>query len=179
MIPALRGDPVGAARALLGRLMVSSVDGVRVAIRLTEVEAYGGGDDPASHAYSGVTPRNRTMFGPPGRLYVYRSYGVHWCANVVCGPSGDPGAVLLRAGVPVEGIAAMVRRRGSADHVADGPGRLCQALGITGDDDGTDLFSGRVRLAGRAVRGTIVAGPRIGISRAEERPWRFVWVPRE
>ena len=175
MIPALRGDPVAAARALLGRLLVSTRGGVRVAVRLTEVEAYGGPDDPASHAFSGETPRNRTMFGPPGRLYVYRSYGIHWCANVVCGPVGSPAAVLLRGGGPVVGMAAMVKRRGRADHIADGPGRLCEALGITALDDGVDLSSGRVRLVGRALPGTIVASPRIGISSAQDRPWRLVW----
>lgn len=175
MISALRGDPVAAARALLGRLLVSTIDGVRVAVRLSEVEAYGGADDPASHAFSGETPRNRTMFGPPGRLYVYRAYGVHWCANVVCGPTGRPGAVLLRGGVPVTGLEVMVARRGRAEHVADGPGRLCEALGITGAEDGEDLAGERVRLEGRAAPGRIVASPRIGISRAAERPWRFVW----
>lgn len=175
MIPALRGDPVTAARALLGRRLVSTIGGVTVALRLTEVEAYGGADDPASHAFAGETVRNRTMFGPPGRLYVYRSYGIHWCANAVCGPVGRPGAVLLRGGVPVAGQAAMVARRGRADHLADGPGKLCEALGITGAEDGLDLAGGRVRLEGRAVPGTMVASPRIGIARAQERPWRFVW----
>lgn len=175
MIPALCGDPVAGARALLGRLLVSTIDGVRVAVRLSETEAYGGADDAASHAFSGETPRNRTMFGPPGRLYVYRSYGVHWCANVVCGPAGRPGAVLLRGGVPVEGVEVMRARRGRADHVADGPGRLCEALGITGAEDGLDLAGGRVRLEGRSAPGIIVASPRIGISRGVERPWRFVW----
>jgi DNA-3-methyladenine glycosylase len=175
VIPALRGEPVAAARALLGRLLVSTIGGVRVAVRLTEVEAYSGADDPASHAFSGETPRNRTMFGPPGRLYVYRSYGVHWCANVVCRPAGDPAAVLLRGGSPVEGLAVMVERRGRADHVADGPGRLCEALGIIGAADGADLFTGPVRLVGRAVPGTVTASPRIGISRAQDRPWRLVW----
>jgi DNA-3-methyladenine glycosylase len=175
VIPALRGDPITAARALLGRRLVSTIGGVTVAVRLTEVEAYGGADDPASHAFSGETARNRTMFGPPGRLYVYRSYGIHWCANVVCGPVGSPAAVLLRGGIPVAGSAAMVARRGRADHLADGPGKLCEALGITGAEDGVDLSSGRVRLEGRAASGAITTSPRIGITRAQERPWRLVW----
>lgn len=175
MIPALRGDPVSAAQALLGRLLVSTIGGSRVAVRLSEVEAYGGADDPASHAFSGETTRNRTMFGPPGRLYVYRSYGLHWCANVVCGPAGVASAVLLRGGIPVQGMAVMRGRRGRADHLADGPGKLCEALGITGGENGVDLTGGRVRLEGRAAPGAIVVTPRIGISRAVERPWRFIW----
>ena len=175
MIAPFRGDPVTAAHALLGRVLVSRVAGVTSAVRISEVEAYGAEEDPASHAHRGPTPRNATMFGPPGRLYVYRSYGIHWCANVVCGPVGSPAAVLLRGGGPVVGMAEMVKRRGRADHIADGPGRLCEALGITALDDGVDLSSGRVRLVGRALPGTIVASPRIGISSAQDRPWRLVW----
>ena len=175
MSSALRGDPVTAARALLGRLLVSDVDGVRVAVRISEVEAYGGADDPASHAYRGQTDRNRTMFGPPGHLYVYRSYGLHWCANVVCGAVGAGSAVLLRGGTPEEGVEAMERRRGRQDHLADGPGRLCQALGITGAHDGIDVATGAVRIEGRrSTQGAVVSTPRIGITRATNRDWRFV-----
>jgi DNA-3-methyladenine glycosylase len=175
VIPALRGDPLGAARALLGRLLVSTIGGREVAVRLSEVEAYGGADDPASHAFSGETARNRTMFGPPGRLYVYRSYGLHWCANVVCGAVGTPGAVLLRGGIPERGIHEIALRRGREDHLADGPGKLCTALGITGVQDGLDLARGPLRLVGPPAAGEVVAGPRIGISRARELPWRLVW----
>jgi DNA-3-methyladenine glycosylase len=177
VIAALRGAPLEAARALLGRLLVSSIGGVEVALRLSEVEAYGGADDPASHAHSGETSRNHTMFGPPGRLYVYRSYGLHWCANVVCGPTGSPGAVLLRGGIPERGSEAMALRRGRRDHLADGPGRLCVALGITGDHDGLDLARGPVRVMGRPQAGSVTSGPRVGITRAPQRPWRLVWTP--
>ncbi len=175
MIAALRGDPVDAARALVGRLLVSRIAGVETSVIITEAEAYGGVADAASHAHRGPTARNRVMFGPPGRLYVYRSYGIHWCANIVCGPAGTPGAVLLRAGMPVTGLGVMARRRGQEDHLGDGPGKLCQALGISGDLDGSDVFTGPVRLTGRQLRGSIVASPRIGISKATELCWRFVW----
>ncbi|HEX5630253.1 MAG TPA: DNA-3-methyladenine glycosylase, partial [Acidimicrobiia bacterium] len=94
-----------------------------------------------------------------------------------CGPEGDPGAVLLRAGIPEQGVEEMIRRRRRDDHLSDGPGKLCAALGITGAHDGTDAFSGEVRVEGRALPGTIIATPRIGISRATERPWRLVWAP--
>jgi DNA-3-methyladenine glycosylase len=175
VIAALRGDPVTAARALLGRLLVSTIEGVTTAVRIDEVEAYGGDDDPASHAHRGPTPRNRTMFGPPGTLYVYRSYGVHWCANIVVGPEGVPGAVLLRGGVPERGTDVMSSRRGRADHLTDGPGKLCCALGITGALDGSSVTSGPVRVVGAALPGVVRQTTRIGISRAVERPWRFVW----
>ena len=144
---------------------------------LTEVEAYGGSDDAASHAYRGLTERNRSMFGPPGTLYVYRSYGVHWCANVAAGPHGIGRAVLLRAGVPLEGETIMQQRRGRTDHVADGPGKLAQALGIEGTHDGTSVFDGPVQLLPRPGDApSIVATPRVGITRAQERQWRFVLV---
>lgn len=176
MIAALRGEPVAAARALLGRLLVSTIGGVRVSVRICEVEAYGGTDDPASHAHRGPTDRNRTMFGPPGHLYVYRSYGRHWCANVVCGAVGTASAVLLRGGTPEEGAETMVRRRGRSDHLVDGPGRLCQALGITGAHDGIDMATGAVRIeGGRPTPGTVVSTPRIGITRGINRDWRFVF----
>ena len=141
---------------------------------ITEVEAYAGPRDPASHAYRGETPRNKSMFGPRGALYVYRSYGIHWCMNVVTGGVGDPSAVLLRAGIPAVGRELMAGRRGRDDHLADGPGKLTQALGITGADDGTSVFGGPVRLMDRpAMTGTILAGPRVGVTKAIDRPWRF------
>lgn len=176
---ALAGGPVEAARALLGRLLVSDVGDERTAVVITEVEAYGGRDDPASHAARGATTRNSSMFAVPGTLYVYRSYGLHWCMNVVTLPEGEPSAVLLRAGLPVEGVEVMNRRRARSDHVADGPGKLAQALGVTGDHDGTSVHTGPVRVEGAAVSGAVVATPRIGITRALDRPWRFVLTPAE
>ncbi len=145
---------------------------------LTEVEAYGGPDDQASHASNGQTRRNRSMFGPAGTLYVYRSYGVHWCANVVTGPVGTGEAVLLRAGRPIDGEEVIRQRRGRSDHLCDGPGKLCQALGITGVHDGTSLEDGPVRLIpAQETPGTVVATPRVGITKATDRLWRFVLVP--
>jgi DNA-3-methyladenine glycosylase len=171
---ALAGDPVGAARVLLGRRLVSDVDGQRAGVTITEVEAYGGSDDPASHAARGVTARNRAMFAGPGTLYVYRSYGVHWCMNVVTRPEGWASAVLIRGGVPVEGIEVMKRRRNRSTHLSDGPGKLAQALGVTGDRDGESVLSGMIRVEGAPVPGTIRATPRIGITRGTDRHWRFV-----
>ena len=151
-------------------------------MRLTEVEAYGGTDDPASHAARGPTPRTRGMHGRAGHAYVYRSYGVHWCLNVVAGPDGVAGAVLLRAGEVVAGVPVARGRRGATGRDADlcrGPGRLCRSLGVTGHDDGTDLLlaDARVRLlAADAVEdAAVLSGPRVGVSRARERPWRW-WV---
>lgn len=169
--------PLEAAPGLLGaRLQVGSRAGL-----IVEVEAYEGADDAASHANRGPTDRNRVMFGPPARLYVYRSYGIHWCANVVCGPQGLPGAVLIRAVEPIEGIEAMWPDRPKARRVVDlgsGPGKLCAALGIDGSHNGVDLLdrSAPVGLSlDRSVDpGLVVAGPRIGISKATERAWRFV-----
>jgi DNA-3-methyladenine glycosylase len=141
---------------------------------LTEVEAYGGPDDPASHAFRGETPRNRSMFGDPGTLYVYRSYGVHWCMNVVCGPPGIASAVLLRGGIPVEGLEVIEERRKGRRPLTVGPGNLTQALGVTGEHDGWSLAGGRLRLEEGRATGAIATSPRIGISRAADRPWRFV-----
>lgn len=144
-------------------------------VRLTEVEAYRE-DDPASHSHRGPTAFNRTMFDRGGLLYVYRSYGIHWCANVVTGPPGEGRAVLLRGGDPVDGVAEMTRRRGRPDHLTDGPGKLCQALGIDGSHDGMDLLdpSSPIRLLAGDLLPVAEATPRIGISRAVDRPWRFV-----
>lgn len=172
----LTGDVVNVARGLLGCRLVTDVDGKTTEIIIDEVEAYGGSDDPASHAYRGRTKRNDSMFRRSGTLYVYRSYGVHWCANVVTGPAGEPSAVLLRGGVPVAGFKTMEHRRGRTDHLTDGPGKLCSALGITGEHDGTSVIDGPVRLI-RAVPPAAAMteeGRRVGITKATDRPWRFV-----
>ncbi len=162
------------APRLLGALLVSEIGGLRTVVRIEEVEAYTE-DDPASHSYRGETSRNSTMFGPAGRLYVYRSYGIHWCANVVTGGVGEGAAVLLRGGSPVEGLEVMVERRhGRAGHLTDGPGKLTEALGIDGSHDGHDLSRSPIRLELATSIPGHVATPRIGISRATDRPWRFV-----
>jgi DNA-3-methyladenine glycosylase len=151
-----------------------------VAVRLSEVEAYDGANDPGSHAFSGMTARNEVMFGPPGHLYVYFSYGMHWCANLVCGPAGQAGAVLLRAGEVVSGVDVARRRRPAAraDHdLARGPARLAAALSLSRADNGADLCtpgSATQVLGGASVDpGRIRSGPRVGLARAAERPWRF------
>lgn len=151
----------------------------RVALRLTEVEAYSGeGTDPASHAHRGPTPRAEIMFGPPGRLYVYFSYGMHWCANVVVGPAGRGSAVLMRAGQIVWGEELAQARRPAARVVRDlarGPARLTQALGIGPEDRGVDLLNAAssVRLCRGGAPPAISVGPRVGISQAVDLPWRF------
>ena len=172
----LSGDVVDVAPRLLGWHLATAIDGNTTEIVITEVEAYQGAGDPASQAYRGPTRRNASMYAPAGTLYVYRSYGIHWCANVVTGPAGDASAVLIRGGRVVVGIDRMRERRGRVDHLVDGPGKLCAALGITGADDGSSLIDGPVRLVGDHPAGdfTIEATPRIGISRATVRPWRFV-----
>ena len=153
-----------------------------VAVRITEVEAYMGEVDPGSHAFRGRTNRNAVMYGPPGHLYTYFTYGMHTCANVVCMPEGIAGGVLLRAGRVVEGVAIARTRRTSTrgdDDLAKGPARLVVALGITLADGGTDLESGEVRLELAEHPRTYAAGPRTGVSGAggtAEYPWRF-WVP--
>ncbi|WP_207208872.1 DNA-3-methyladenine glycosylase [Nocardioides oleivorans] len=160
------GDPLEVAPRLLGAVLTHG----GVSVRLTEVEAYAGPDDPGSHAFRGRTPRNEVMFGPPGRLYVYFVYGMHHCANLVTGPEGEPGAVLLRAGEVVGGLdTARVRRPGSTDRdLARGPARLCRALGIDLAANATapDLT------AGEPPR-EVSTGPRVGLRHAAERPWRF------
>jgi DNA-3-methyladenine glycosylase len=158
------------ARDLVGCTLL--VDGVGGAI--VEAEAYGP-DDPASHSFRGENARNAAMFGPPGHLYVYRSYGVHWCANVVCGEAGTGAAVLLRALEPTQGIDAMRERRGLDDVrlLCSGPGRLTQALGISREHDGLALDRPPFRLEAGAEPVELVVGPRIGISRAVELPWRY------
>ena len=148
------------------------VDGVGGAI--VEVEAYDH-EDPASHAFRGQTARNRSMFGPPGHAYVYRSYGVHWCLNLVCEEKGTAAAVLLRALEPTRGVEDMRARRGLEDLrlLCSGPGRLCQALAVTGDQDGFALDSPPFELLAREFEPEIVTGPRIGITRAGDLPWRY------
>ena len=148
-----------------------------VGVRLVEVEAYEGEDDPASHAWRGPTRRNEVMFGPPGRLYVYAMHG-HACANVVCGPDGLASAVLLRAGEVVGGVdLARARRPGVRDAwLARGPGNLCRTLGITLTDYGAELDGPEVVLEPGPAPVTVAVGPRVNVSRAAARPWRF-WDP--
>lgn len=175
----LAGDVLEVAPRLLGCKLRTEFDESITEVTLTEVEAYAGELDPASHAYRGATRRNRSMFGPPGTLYVYRSYGIHWCMNVVVREEGVAHAILLRGGAPARGRTEMERRRGRHDHLADGPGKLAQALGVTGEHDGTSVIDGPVRL----IPGTfdapveVSATPRIGITRATDHLWRFVATP--
>lgn len=183
---------------MLGRVLVVPGDGLRA--RITEVEAYGGPadspwPDPGAHTWPGVTPRNRVMFGPAGHLYVYRSYGIHFCANVTAGPDGVGGGVLLRGAEILEGEDIARRRRAGARKnpvqrdLARGPGNLGQALGIDLGDYGQDLFdpSSRVQLhAGQEAPvadaelrdAELRCGPRVGLRAASQRPWRF-WLPGE
>jgi DNA-3-methyladenine glycosylase len=150
-------------------LLYDGVGGV-----IAEVEAYDH-EDPAAHGFRGETPRNRSMFGPSGHAYVYRSYGIHWCLNFVCEGEGVASAVLIRALEPTHGLDVMRTRRGVEDDrlLCAGPGRLCQALGITGEDDGRPLDRKPFEVRARASEPAIVAGPRIGITKAAERPWRY------
>ena len=167
-------DAVRVAPELLGWVFRTRIGGVETAVRLTEVEAYMGSDDPASHAFRGPTPRTLPMFGPPGAIYVYLSYGIHSCVNVVTGPDGVGQAVLLRGGSPVHGSAEMVERRGRTDHLVDGPGKLGQALGLTTEHSGLPIDGRTISLEPGSVGGPIAATPRIGITKAVSRPWRFV-----
>jgi DNA-3-methyladenine glycosylase len=175
---------------LLGCVLVhDSPDGLVAAV-IVETEAYAGRADQASHAFRGETARNAVMFGPPGHAYVYFSYGAHFCVNLVCQPAGEASAVLLRAGRVTEGTQLAVRRRArtrppAERELARGPGRLCQALGITSGLNGADVCSAAspLRIAPGmppwpAPAASISAGPRVGISRAAERPWRF-WLTGE
>jgi DNA-3-methyladenine glycosylase len=168
------------ARDLLGRVLVHDTPEGRCAGRIVEVEAYRGAIDPASHAYRGRTPRNAVMFGPPGHAYVYFTYGMHHCLNVVTGPAGLPEAVLLRALEPITGLEQMAARRGVqvAEQLARGPGSLARALGITREHDGMDLVRGPLWIgAGMPERSPwpVARGPRVGIRVATDRPWRFAY----
>jgi DNA-3-methyladenine glycosylase len=191
----LAGSVEDVAPRLLGAVLRRDTPDGGIAVRLTEVEAYADvGVDPGSHAYRGRTRRNEVMFGPPGRLYVYFTYGMHWCANVVCGPQGRASAVLLRAGELVDGLPLARQRRPGARRDVDlarGPARLAQALGIDGSDDGADLdaCSGRdpwrvtLQLADEPVpRAAVGRGPRVGVSGpggdGDAFPWRF-WIVGE
>lgn len=173
----LTGPSWEVAPRLLGSRLETRIGGEVTAVILTEVEAYDQ-SEPASHSHPGPTRRNASMFGPAGHFYVYRSYGIHWCINVVTGPAGHGAGVLLRGGVAVEGAAIMARRRGRLDHLSDGPGKLTQALAISGDLDGVAIDGGaEILLApGEAAVDTIIATPRVGISRATDLPWRFVGI---
>jgi DNA-3-methyladenine glycosylase len=150
-------------------LLVDGVGG-----RIVEVEAYDG-EDPAAHGYRGRTARNASMFGPPGHAYVYRSYGLHWCLNLVCDEEGRAEAVLLRALEPTHGLELMRERRGLDDLrlLCAGPGRLCQALGVTREHDGLPLDAPPFELHAPQEPVEVVTGPRIGISVAVEHPWRY------
>jgi len=177
------------ARALLGAHLVSEVDGVRCVGEIVETEAYTGPEDEASHASAriGRTARNAVMFGPPGRAYVYRIYGLHWCLNAVTGPEDHPAAVLIRAARPLAGVDAMRARRGGRDErdLMRGPGNLARALGVDGELNGHPLDAPPLWLAPGApvADAEVVRGPRIGITRAADLPLRFLvrgssWVSR-
>lgn len=170
------------ARRLLGKVLVRRSEGQRLAGRIVETEAYFGIDDPAAHAFAGKTPRNAVLFGPPGFAYVYFIYGIHFCLNISCEPDGKAGCVLLRALEPLEGLPAMADLRGLGPDanprlLASGPGRLCQALGITREThNGIDVTSPRSSLYVEddgGSPGEIAATPRVGIRKAAERPLRF------
>jgi DNA-3-methyladenine glycosylase len=170
----LSGPVLDVAPQLLGCVIRSGP----VAVRLTEVEAYDGPADPGSHAYRGQTPRNAVMFGPPGHLYVYFTYGMHFCMNISCGPDGVPSAVLLRAGEVIDGIDLARERRSAAAtdrDLARGPARMCLALGIDREANGADLFDPEspIRLIAGDPPAAIETGPRVGLREAADRPWRF------
>lgn len=163
-------DAVAVARQLIGTTFLA--DGVGGVI--VETEAYDQ-TEPASHSHTGPTTRNRAMFGKPGHLYVYRSYGIHWCVNFTCREPGHGAAVLIRAIEPTQGITAMEKRRRTENIrlLCAGPGRLCQALGITREMDGAPLSSSRFSLLPAKAPVRLVSGARIGISKAVHLPWRF------
>ena len=169
-------DPVEAAHRLLG----ATLTGRDVTATIVEVEAYGGvpdgpWPDPAAHSYRGPTGRNTVMFGPPGRAYIYLSYGIHWCLNFVCREAGHGAGVLIRALEPTAGVSTMINRRRQQDlrMLCAGPGRLGQALAVTRELNGKCIDVAPFSLTAASTRGRVVCGPRIGISKAVERPWRF------
>ncbi|HZP30417.1 MAG TPA: DNA-3-methyladenine glycosylase [Acidimicrobiia bacterium] len=169
------------APLLLNKLLVlDDPEAGRLAVRIVEVEAYAGSEDPGSHSYRGRTRRNATMFGPPGHLYVYFTYGMHWCTNVVAGGDLAATAVLLRAGAPLEGLEAMRRRRPAARRARDlcsGPARLAQAMGIDGTFDGADLVRGPLRLLDDATPPPArpAVSTRVGLAagKGDTHPWRY------
>jgi DNA-3-methyladenine glycosylase len=164
------GDAVGVARQLIGKLLLlNGVGGV-----IVETEAYDE-EEPAAHSFIGQRPHNAALFGAPGRAYVYRSYGIHWCLNLVCREPGHGAGVLIRAIEPTTGIPTMQRRRGREDHrlLCSGPGRLGQALQVTDDLNGKRLAAAPFKLAESIDDPRVVRGPRIGISKAMDLPWRF------
>jgi DNA-3-methyladenine glycosylase len=174
-----RRDSLSVAPELLNKVLVRG----RRAVRIVEVEAYMGADDPASHAFRGPTPRNEVMFGPPGHLYMYFTYGMHWCANAVCGGPGQATAVLLRAGAPIRGLSEMRAARPAARRdrdLASGPAKLGQALGLDRAHNGVDLVAGPggIRIVDDGVDppGHPGVSGRIGLSVAGDRPWRW-YVP--
>ena len=176
LLGVLSGPALEAAPRLLGAVLRHA----GVTIRLTEVEAYDGASDPGSHAFRGPTPRNQVMFGPPGHLYTYFTYGMHHCANVVCGPEGIAAAVLLRAGEVVDGLETARARRGSGTDrdLARGPARLCSALALDLSHNGLDLTHGGLTLGAPVDPARIATGPRVGLRQAPDRPWRF-WLADE
>jgi DNA-3-methyladenine glycosylase len=179
--PDLRGLLSAPVLEVAPRLLGATLRHGEVAVRLTEVEAYDGANDAGSHAYRGRTPRTAVMFGPPGFLYCYFTYGMHVCCNVVTGADGTASAVLLRAGEVTEGLElARARRPGASDRdLARGPARLCKALGIELADNGADLVAGPVTLAPAPDPAPEVSvGPRVGLRGDPDRPWRF-WLPGE
>lgn len=179
----LDGPVLEVAPTLLGGVLRHETPEGTVAVRLTEVEAYAGEQDPGSHAYRGTTARNEVMFGPPGHLYVYFTYGMHYCCNVVVGERGHASAVLLRAGQVVEGVDhARDRRRNGPDRdLARGPARLCQALGIDLRHNGATLDDGPLTLTlpdEPHHLSEVLTGPRVGLRHAADHPWRF-WLADE
>jgi DNA-3-methyladenine glycosylase len=176
----LREVLTGPVLEVAPRLLASVLRHDGVAVRITEVEAYDGANDPGSHAYRGPTRRNEVMFGPAGHLYTYFTYGMHHCANVVCGVEGVASAVLLRAGEVVEGLDVARARRGSSTDrdLARGPARLCSALALDLTDNGLDLTRGALVLGAPVDPAAISTGPRVGLRLAADRPWRF-WLTGE
>ena len=171
-------DTISLARQLLGCILVSQIEGSTTSGIINETEAYLA-DDPASHSFKGQTPRNTAMFGPPGSAYVYRIYGLHWCVNVTSNQAGIGEAVLIRGLIPLEGIETMINRRSTSQHLCDGPAKLCQALGITGNLNHhplnqTPLFITKKESPAEPDSLIIHTTPRIGITKAVDAPLRFL-----